>query len=456
MRTHKSKSFCLLFLLIVAMFPLLRSTQSLAAEGAISPGESLTLKQAIEIGLKNQPAIMAGTSTYRAGLARIGQAKSPYYPQITASGGYSRVSTTTEAIVSGRPTIVNGQIQATAPTTERVTRETDQYTSSLGLNQLVYDFGKTSGQVKVQDLNTRSSRFDLANTKDVVVLNIRRAYYDSLQAERNREVARQAVHQFEEHLEQAKGFYEVGTKPKFDVTRAEVDLSNAKLNLIRAENQVRLARVALNNGMGVADAPEYTLQDRLAFAQYGLRFEEAVGKAYSNRPDLQSLIARRDAAKASVTVARKGYYPTVNGSANYSYTGAGFPLNNNWNYGLNLNVPIFSGYLTTYQVSEAQESYNKLSADERTLRLDIYSQVETAYSSLRQAEESITNAGVTVRQAKENLELATGRYNAGVGNPIEVTDAVVALANAEVAYTQALADHNKAQADIEKATGVKE
>ena len=96
-----------------------------------------------------------------------------------------------------------------------------------------------------------------------------------------------------------------------------------------------------------------------------------------------------------------------------------------------------------------------MSANEQSLRLDIYSQVQQAYLSLRAAEERISASELGVRQAKENVELATGRYDAGVGGPLEVTDAIVAQANAEVAYTSALTDYKNAQAAVEKAIGEK-
>ena len=78
------------------------------------------------------------------------------------------------------------------------------------------------------------------------------------------------------------------------MTKAEVDLSNAKLNLIRNENAFSIARVTLNNAMGIPDAPEYTLDEKLSFEKYEITFEDALSKAYENRPDLQSIIAQRD------------------------------------------------------------------------------------------------------------------------------------------------------------------
>ncbi len=454
------RTILLLTLLSLFLWPAASSGQAIPggqpipAGQTISPGETLGLSRAIELALKNQPSVLGAMSTVRANEARIGEAKSSYFPQVTASGAYSKISRPS----TGGPTTaaIPSAGGGTTTVSSSGTGVFDQYSSSAGLSQLLYDFGKTASTVKVQDLTTQSSRFDLRNTQDQVVFNVKQAYYNSLLAIRTRDVARESVTNFEKHLDQARGFFEVGTKPKFDVTKAEVDLSNAKLSLIKAENQVRLARVTLNNAMGLPEAPDYALQDILSFVRYGLPFDEAVQKAYMQRADLQSLVRKRESSKESINLARKGYFPVVNGSATYYYTGTDFPLSDGWSYGLNLTAPIFSGFLTKYQVAEAQANYDTASATERALRLSVYSQVEQSYVLLRQANESMTTSEVAVRQAKENVDLATGRYQAGVGSPIEVTDALTALANAEVAYVSALTDYKNAQASIEVAIGARE
>ncbi len=444
-RTSCRSALAACFILIMFLLPLSVSAQTAAQ------GEILTLSKAIDAALANQPTISASQYAVRASEARVGEALSNYYPQVNVSGAYSRISPATSSL---RSTTVTPTTSSTNTASGGGTPY-NSYTTTASLSQNVYDFGKTASQVRINRLNTESARFDLSNTRDTVVLNVKQAYFNALQADRNRDVAIQAVKQFQQHLEQARGFFEVGTKAKFDVTKAEVDLSNAELNLIKAENQVRQSRVTLNNAMGIANPPAYTLESNLLYAAFELPFEKAVETAYTQRPDLQSLVKRKEASKESVNLARKGYFPQLTGSANYYYSGTDFPLERGWTYGLNVSVPIFTGFLTKYQVAEAQANLGTVEANERSLRLDIYSQVQQAYLSLREAGERTKTAQLAVRQAKENVELATGRYQEGVGSPLEVTDAVVALSNAEVAYTSALTDYKNAQAAIEKAIGEK-
>lgn len=409
--------------------------------GIIGQGELLTLQRAVEIAVMRQPNIIAARSAVAVNESRVGQARANYYPQVSASSGYSRIKPVTST--TGRLTSGTGSAF-------------DSYTGSVALSQNIFDFGRTASQVDIQKLNTRASRSDLENTTEQIVLAVKQAYYSVLQASRNRAVAEESVGQFAQHLEQARGFYEVGTKSKFDVTRAEVDLSNARLNLIRADNTLKLAVVNLNNAMGVPDAPRYTLEDTLAFKRYGVALDEAVAKAFANRPDLHAITVRKRAAEENIELAGKNYYPTLTGNAGYNWGGSKFPLEEGWTVGALVNLPVFNGFLTRSQVSEAKANLNVVRANEDLLRQDVLLDVQQSYLNLKEAETRIPTAELAVRQATENLEIANGRYAAGVGNPIEVTDAQVAYSNAKFTYIQALSDYKVAQAALERAMGARQ
>ncbi|MFH1703361.1 MAG: TolC family protein [Nitrospirota bacterium] len=418
-------------------------------EEIIKKGESLNLERCVEIALKMHPDIAAAKNTVNASESRIGQARSNYYPQIDWSSSYNRISPASDRSVSSSSSGI------TSSSFGRTGGSFDEYSTGFNLSQTIYDFGKTPTQVMIQNFNLDSSRSGLENVTNQVIFNVRQTYYGVLQSKRNRDVSMEAVKQFQQHLEQAKGFYEVGTKPKFDVTKAEVDLSNAKLNLIKAENALRLAIVNLNNAMGIPDAPEYILEDNLSFQKYNMTFEDALSKAYQSRPDLKAIIAKRQAAESSMELAKKDYYPLLTGSAAYNWSGEKFPLEHGWNIGAALSFPIFSGFLTKYQVEEANANLNVLSANEEALRQTVFLEVQQAYLNIKDAEERIPTAELTVKQAEENFEIANGRYAAGVGNPIEVTDAEVLLSNAKLSYIQALYDYRVAQASLEKAMGIR-
>jgi outer membrane protein len=422
------------FLFLVCFWLLLPA--AVGAEDLIRKGDTLDLQRCIAIALERHPSIQAAAGTVTAGESRVGQARSGFYPQLNGSAGYSRTDPTSTSAISA------GQAY-------------DSYSSSISLSQNLYDFGKTSTQVKIQELNRDSSRSDLDSVVIQVTFAVKQAYYGLLQARRNRDVSREVVGQFQQHLDQAKAFFEVGTKPKFDVTKADVDLSNAKLNLLKAENAFRLGQVTLNNTMGMPEAPDYNVVDQLPFQRVTIDLEEVTRKAYERRPDLKAIAVKKKSFEQSIELARKGYYPSVSGSAGYGWGGSNFPLDQGWNFGAQLNVPLFSGFLTKYQVEEARANLDVLAANESLLRQNIYQDVKQAWLNLQEAADRIVTAELSVRQATENLDLANGRYASGVGSPIEVTDALVSVSNAKLAHISALSDYRLAQASLEKAAGEK-
>ena len=282
---------------------------------------------------------------------------------------------------------------------------------------------------------------------------MKQAYFELLRAGRNRDVSRETVEQFRHHLEQAGAFFDVGLKPKFDVTKAEVDLSTAKLNLIKAENASRLARVTLNNAMGLPEAPDYEVEDRLSSGRQDMDLEEAIRKAYERRPDLKAMALKRKSLEQSIELVRKDYYPSLTGSAGYGWGGGDFPLDRGWSFGAEVSIPLFTGFSTQYEIAEAQANLDVLTANENLLRQAIDQDVRQAWLNLREAAERIVAAELTVRQAIENLELANGRYASGVGSPIEVTDALVAASNAKLSEISALYDYKIALAGLERAVG---
>jgi len=401
----------------------------------IAPGETLTLAKVVAITRQNQPAITAAQGNVKASESRIGQAKSAYFPQVNGSGGYDRMSP-------------EGNIYGVSDD-----RAYDRVVTGVNASQLLYDFGRTDTKVEIQKTNLDSARADLNFADDWAVYKAKLAYYDILKIARNKEAAAETVKQFEQHLEQAKGFFAAGVKPKYDVTKAEVDLSRAKLLQIQVGNNLRLARVTLNNAMGLPDAPDYQLEDTLNSTKFTLPFEQALPMALDHRPDLKALILKRQSALQSVDLARKGDAPSLSGGAGIAYSGDADTMDEGWNAGVALTVPIFNGHLTRHQIGEAQANADILAANVIALQQTIHKEVQQSYLNLYEAEERISVTRLAILQAEENSRIASGRYRAGVGSPVEVTDADTLLVQAKADHNQSLYDYRMAQTAIEQTIG---
>jgi TolC family type I secretion outer membrane protein len=408
------------------------SSQNLWASETIQQGNILTLQQCIDIALKNHPAIQAASGTVRQSESKIGQARSGYFPQITFNSGYSRIG---------------------PPDTSLRSDPYNNYSNTLNLNQTLFDFGKTYTKVRIQSLQKESSEADLQDITASIVLGVKQSYYSFLKAKMSVTVATETMKQFQQHYDVARAFFETGKSSKIDVTSAEVNLSNASIQLISAQNALRIAFVKLNQAMGVVSAPEYDVKDEFDTEKTEISFESALSQAYQNRPDVLSTALKREALEKNVTLNKIGYLPTLSGNAAYGYSGDDTSIDRSWNVGVALTFPLFTGLSTKYSVDEATASLDIALANEESLKQLIYLEVQSAWLNRKEALERIEAGKTIVRQAEETLELARGRYATGVGSSIEITDALIKHYNARMTYITALTDYSIAQASLEKAIG---
>jgi outer membrane protein len=411
------------------------------AEEAAPAAGRLTLQEAITIALGHHPSLLAARGVLQVQQALVGVARSNLLPQLNLGSDYAR-ATDNHSRFGTIPAVNSGE-------------SSNSYRANLSLQQLIFDFGKTSADVAAARENMKGSELSEEDSRQTVVVNVKVAYYGLLAARHLMQVQEETVRQSKEHLDQTEGFYHAGTRTRFDVTNAEVTLTNAQLALIKARNLVEVTRVTLANAMGVPDQPIGGLEELLTFEKFEISEEQALKEGLSARPDLRSLSAQRLAAEASVRSAQRTYFPVLSGIADYNYGGHTFPLVRNWDAGVNLTIPIFSGLLTQSQVAEARGNLMVAGANEETLRQQVILEIHRTFSTLQEAEERVRTSDVVVRQAQENLDLANGRFQAGVGTSIEQTDAQVLLTNAKTAQIQALFDDRVAAAALEKAMGRK-
>ena len=435
------KGFLFFWLGLVALF--LQVSPALAEEELPPPGKPLTLEQCMALALKYHPSLQASESTVDASKARVEQALAAYYPQVNLTGSYNA---STNNFVAFAGSVVSPRYNWTF---------FDIYSTGLSLNQNIYDFGRTSNSVKINRENARANEEDLNTTKQTVVLNVKQSYYGVLQTLAIIKVAEDTVNQSKQYLDQARGFYEAGTRPKIDVTKAEVVLANADLAVIRAKNNYLVARVTLNNAMGLREELKFAIDESIDLKPKTIRLEQILESAYAKRPEILQLQAKEQSQEATIKLAQSSYYPTLSGVANYLYRGTDTSrMYWDLSFGAVLTVPIFSGFSSPNQVAEARANLRNLEAQQESLRQNIRLEAEQAYLSHNEAVERITVTEKALGQAKENYDLAAGRYQVGVGSPLEITDAEVVLANARANHIQALYDLKVSEARIEKAMGL--
>jgi outer membrane protein len=404
-------------------------------------GRVLTLEEAVEIAIEQQPQIQARLADYAAARYRVDQALAPLLPQVTGSASTTRGQSVVLFTAPGA---------ATVPiSSQRDFPETFQ--ARVSLSQLLFDFGKTLAATeaarKLQDVALE----DVELQRQLIALAVKEAYTNMLFAQRLIRVNEQALQRAELNLRSARGFFEVGTRPRSDVARAEVDVANARVDVIRARNAERLARVALNTAMGIDIDTPTAIQDNLVYEPVTLDRAALRTEALRLRPEMRQARLRMEAAQAQQRQAFRNFFPDITVSG--SYGGARPELLEVWDATLSFTWPLFDGGGRLARYREARANVEGAEARVRATELDIIREVEQAQLTVTEAEERIQAAQTAVASAQENFRLAQGRFDAGVGTILELTDAQLALTQAQNLEAQALADYRIALYRLDRARG---
>jgi outer membrane protein TolC len=404
-----------------------------AAEAGLASTPVVTLEQAAALALRFHPAIAQARQNLVAAAAQVREARAAYGPTVDSSIGYRRGTSNTESSRGSN-------------------KSDDSYSASLSLDVLVYDFGKTPAAVRQARLQQAAAAARLRAAGNAAVYTVTLAYCDYRQALDLLRVAEDTVTQNRIHLEQTRALVEVGRRIRYDITKAELDLGNAQLDLIKASNAVTTAKAALTAGMGLAEDPPYRISEP-APPEIAGPLTDALRFALTNHPSLLALRARELEASCAVDAAIADLYPSLRLSGSYSWSGSGFPLLWNWAAAAQSALNLFDSGRKTRAIEAAAAQLRAARAavaeSEQQLALDL----RRAYAQLESARQRVALSELLVRQARENLELIGARYRLGQASAVEQTDAQTALTQAQAEQVRARFDYRSALALIHYQTG---
>ncbi len=406
----------------------------LASEVGLSSNTVLKLDRALEIALAYHPTVVQAEQALIAATAQVYQARAAYWPQLSASAGESRSTANSQ----GQP---------------GSTHADNSFSGSLELNVLVYDFGKTPAVVRQAYARQISASESLRSTRSDVAFAVRTAFFNLGKASELAQVARDAVRQYTVRLDQVKAFQEVGRRTRYDLTKADVDLGNAKLDLIKVLNSLSDARAALNRTLGLAEEPGYTQQPGTQALITPATVPELMTQARRNHPGLRALQANECAANAAVDEAIASLYPELGLQAKYGLSGGQLPLIWNLSAALQSSLQLFTGRQQTWRIREMIANLRSVRARITDREQQIFQDLQNALTQLDSAQQRLPLTDLLVRQAAETLDLVSERYRLGAASAVEVTDAQVALTSARAEQVKAKFDYQAAIAQLKHAAG---
>lgn len=445
-------------------------------EMPITEGATLSLDDCINIALKRSPAIKDMRYYWQIAKHNVSIAKSQYAPTISAGAGYNQSYNSSRQFSHS----------------SRVLPSVD-----ARLREMIWNFGKTNASIRMEKFYKIAAEHDFNQEVINTIYTVKIKYYTVLAAQAVLEIDKANVQINERNYQRTKAYFEEGIRSKIDLVNAEVYLSDSKISLIKAEKDYKNALLDLGNAMYVANAPSFSIKKTETFNfdynylpvnlikisnyqdisdlpedvfnatltkhaentellknyvfknKFPMTMEESLKYAYENRYDLKSLEAVKEAMKQALLYTKREYYPEISGSVGYGFMNSKTYSNNSFDIAVDISSSL-NPFQTKHKIDNAKIQVNMAQNDIDELKQNMYFDIKKTYVDMIALEEQIPLNAVKVRQTLENLELAIGRYEVGLGDFIEVQDAKVNYNNSQHTYVQNVFNYNVSRATIER------
>jgi len=389
--------------------------------------QPLTLQQARQIAIQNHPQIQAARFLASAAKEQVIEEKSAYYPTVFGS-------------ITGVDSENNSRITAGALNNPIIY---EREGNGLQVNQLITDFGRTHELVKSASYRAKAEAENVVTTRADVLLAVDEAYYAVQKAQAVLVVAQETVKERQLVSDQVTALMQNKIKSGLDVSFANVDLAQAQLLLIQAQNEVDASFAELSEALGYSDERNFQLAEEPLPAAPPLDVNQLIQNAMTDRPELIGQRLNVDSARSYATAERDLWFPTLSaaGVAGVTPEGANQLAPRYAAAGFNLNIPIFNGRLFNAEHSEASERARAENESLRDLQDRITRDVRTAWLNANSAYQRLAVTDQLLAQANQALDLASSRYKLGLSSIIELSQAQLNQTQAQIQQTSAKYDY---------------
>lgn len=400
----------------------------------------MSLAEAQQIALRNHPRIASAELVAKAGAFATREVRSAYYP--TLSGN-----------VTGVGSEHNSTVSAGAITTSSIF---SRAATGVIANQLLTDFGRTASLEQSAKLRNASQNQNVNNTRAQVLIEVQQAYYQALAAESVLKVEQETLDLRRLTLRQVSALAQSALRSTLDVSFAQVNVSQAELDLYRAENDAKASHARLSAAIGDDRDQPFSVADETLPSPLDPNVEALIGQALSERPDLAALRLNRDALDRFAGAERKLRNPTLVAAAvaglapvrddrlPETYSAAG----------LNLNIPVLNGGLFKARREEAESRAAAAGKDIQDLTVQVARDVRVAWLDANDAFQRLDVTARLVAQANEALRLAQTRYENALGSIVELNQAQLNQTSAQIAAASAKYEYLSRRAALTYAMGI--
>ncbi|MBZ0112491.1 MAG: TolC family protein [Thermoanaerobaculia bacterium] len=419
---------------------------SLSAGEQPSPAptdRALDLDACVRIAVAENPLLRAAEEGVAFAAESVGIARAAYYPEVALDARYRRFDT--HVFLPSGLSLQESSLGAT-----------DDWSTALRAGYTVYDSGVRRAESNAAIAVRESASHSRERVRQDVVLAVHQAYFRVLSTEAARSAVEARMARSRDHLELAMALKQAGAVPQADVLRARVEEAGARLALVQADGDSRIAYGDLATAMGLPAALPLTVVDQMPVEAESSPHddEEALGRALEQRAELKAAQERISAAEHQVVAIEGSYKPHVRAELAFGLRDSELlPEDQDWSVGASVQVPIFSGFAKSHRMERAAIETKILEAEAEAVSNRIRQEVWTASSRLESATEGVRQAEALQDEAQQSLGFARARYEAGAGTINDLLDAESMLTAADAAQVTAVLSYRVAKSLLLRAQG---
>ena len=409
-----------------------------------SPGTpaSLSVKDAQTLALKNNPQISVARLNALASLQVTREVRSSLWP-------------TAQVDLTAVDTNPGNRITAGALNNPTVYQRA---AAGASVSQLLTDFGRTTNLVSSANLAAKAENQNALATKEQILLAVEQAFYNALQTQAVLTVAQQTVKDRQTVSDQVGALFQSKLKSELDFSFANVNLAQAKLLLLDAENNVNAAQAALSAVLGFQSLQNFQLvEDTTAVVTPPDNIDELVNTAFTMRPEILALEFQSESAQKFQKAERDLLLPDIRALGVVGDTPVRNPLISSWYgaVGVNVDIPVFNGFLYTARAREASLREQATQEKLRDIRDRVARDVRTSWLNAKTAYDRLAVTHQLLDQANLALNLAQARYKLGLGSIVELSQAQLQQTQAQISDVGAGYDYRLALAVLQyQTTGI--
>jgi outer membrane protein len=429
--------------------------QSAAAPGSPAievPAGPMTLDEATRIALGNNPDLRAAAERIAVAEARVGEATSAFFPNLSARLAYNRTDNPAQAfamIVAQRRFSFNLDINDPGATQD--------WRPEVMAAMPLFRGGRDYQRRAAAALGVQAATFERAALRNALTDAVAAAYYALLAAPEQVDVAQRSIEAVDSALKQTRARFEAGAALKSDILSLEVRETAAREGQVRARNGVELARTGLRVLLGLdSDVPVDVLPVAGEPTAPAATFDEALQRGLAHRPELQAANRLVDIREHEVKAERAAYWPRVDAVGTYGQNAQNLELSqgvDNWAFGAVAEIDLFNGFRTSERVRAAERNLAEARDGERKAHLDVERDVRTAFLNYEEARERAQVTAAAVAASEEALRLVQAQYEAGAATITRYLETEAARTDARSRAIAARYDVRRAASGLTKAMG---